>query len=82
MKPPRQTAYRYETVEEYLDRGQTITRVPASVARNYLDERSLLGLLLGERFEDSLRTDVEIATATDEVRESQRDARVTDAEWN
>jgi hypothetical protein len=82
MKPPRQTSYRYETIEEYLDRGRTITRVPPSVARNYLDDRSLVGMLLGEPFAASLRTDTEVATELQEVRDVTRDARVTDADWN
>jgi hypothetical protein len=79
MKSPK---FRHETIEEYLDRGETITRCPPSVARNYLTDDAIFGLLIGYRFDELDRDDTEIASTLHEVRDVQRDARVTDAEWN
>lgn len=79
---PRQSIIIRETLAEYLDRGGRITRVPPSVAKNYLHDDSMLGLLIGEPLSESLRTDSERAADTVEVRDVQRDARVTDADWN
>ena len=59
-----------------------MTRVAPSVAKNYLNDDSLLGLLLGHPLVESLLTESERAAETAEVRTVQRDARVTDAEWD
>lgn len=78
----RTRTFRHETIEEYLDRGKTITKCPPSVAKNYLTDDMMLGLLIGHRFDELDRDEAAMAAATHEVRDVQRDARVTDADWN
>lgn len=75
-------AYRYETVEEYLDRGGCITVCPPTVARNYLTDDSLVHIIAGESLADSQRTPEERAASMHEVRIQHRDQLITDAEWN
>jgi hypothetical protein len=82
MRPRTATAGYQETVAEYLDRGGVITRVRPSVAKNYLNDETMLGMLLCESFAESDRSESERARVTHEVRAGQRDARTTDADWN